>query len=165
MRNRASKANVSFVCFRLDLRCCHCPARIRAQPRIQALTPSQPARDHFAPCNNLRSPFGNTLVYGLPSLLSPTRAISPSLFHNRLLTRYTHPTPSFKSPSPKMPALDYSLIARRASSPLAKREITWPRENAGVMVVFCIVFVVGVGLLALFISRKMAARKARKPVT
>ena len=61
-----------------------------------------------------------------------------------------------------MPAIDFSLVSRDAL-PLAKRGVaSWPGQNAGVMVVFCIVFVVGVGLLALFISKKLTARRERR---
>lgn len=60
-----------------------------------------------------------------------------------------------------MPAIDFSLIARDSFA-LAKRDASWPGQNAGVMVVFCIVFVVVVGLLSLFISKKLAARRERK---
>ncbi|KAK4462019.1 hypothetical protein QBC42DRAFT_85502 [Cladorrhinum samala] len=54
-----------------------------------------------------------------------------------------------------MPAIDYSY------SQLAKRS-NWPAKNAGVMVVFCIVGVVGIGLIFLFVMKKMAARKERR---
>ena len=58
-----------------------------------------------------------------------------------------------------MPAIQ--LTARDA---LVRRDTGWPAKNPGPMVVFCIVFVVGAGLLALFINKKLVARKARKPV-
>lgn len=64
-----------------------------------------------------------------------------------------------------MPALDLSLIARDAQSTvhqLAKRE-NWARKEAGVIVVFCIVFIVAAGLIGLFLYRKMLARRARRP--
>ena len=48
-----------------------------------------------------------------------------------------------------MPAIDKTLIARDDSlHQLAKRN--WAGDNAGVVVVFCIVFIVGVGLVGLF---------------
>ena len=55
-----------------------------------------------------------------------------------------------------------TLVARDAVlSQLAKRE-NWAKQEAGVVVVFCIVGVVGIGLIALFISKKLAARRASK---
>lgn len=62
-----------------------------------------------------------------------------------------------------MPAINTAIVARDAFSTIAKRE-SWPAREAGVMVVFCIVFVVAVGLIGLFIHKKLAARKARKAV-
>lgn len=59
-----------------------------------------------------------------------------------------------------MPALISTRNAAAMGS-LMKRE-NWARQEAGVIVVFCIVFIVGVGLIALFISKKLAARKADK---
>jgi len=59
-----------------------------------------------------------------------------------------------------MPAISTALLARDAASHLAKRN--WAKQEAGVIVVFCIVFVVGVSLTGLFIHKKMAARKAAK---
>ena len=60
-----------------------------------------------------------------------------------------------------MPAINKGIVAPRAVSTIVKRE-NWAQQEAGVVVVFCIVFVVGVGLLALFIHKKLAARKAAK---
>jgi hypothetical protein len=48
---------------------------------------------------------------------------------------------------------------------LSKREKSWPAREAGVMVVFCVVFVVASGLLALCISRALAKRRAARPQT
>ncbi|KAH8201930.1 hypothetical protein TruAng_003922 [Truncatella angustata] len=62
----------------------------------------------------------------------------------------------------KMPAINTALVAREAFGAIAKREQSWPAREAGVMVVFCIVFVVAVGLIGLFIHKKLAARKASK---
>ena len=59
-----------------------------------------------------------------------------------------------------MPAIQNSIVARDTLAHLAKRN--WASQEPGVIVVFAIVFIVGVGLLSLFISRKLAARKARK---
>ena len=58
-----------------------------------------------------------------------------------------------------MPAIDISaVVPRDASHTLTKRN-NWAGENPGVMVVFCIVFVVAAGLISLFIYRKSIARK------
>ncbi len=59
-----------------------------------------------------------------------------------------------------MPAVR-SLVAREHFALIAKRE-NWAQQEAGVVVVFAIVFVVAVGLLSLFIHKKLAARKAAK---
>lgn len=55
-----------------------------------------------------------------------------------------------------MPAL-----MTREMAALAKRE-NWAKQEAGVVVVFAIVFVVVTGLLSLFIYKKVAARKAAR---
>jgi hypothetical protein len=61
-----------------------------------------------------------------------------------------------------MPAVNTaSLVARDTFSHIAKRE-NWAQKEAGVVVVFCIVFVVAVGVLSLFIHKKIAARRAAK---
>ncbi|KAK4191552.1 hypothetical protein QBC35DRAFT_291038 [Podospora australis] len=60
-----------------------------------------------------------------------------------------------------MPAIN-TIVARDAFVQLAKREKNWAAREPGVMVVFCIVGVVAIGLFALFISKKMAARRERK---
>jgi hypothetical protein len=44
---------------------------------------------------------------------------------------------------------------------LAKRS-NWASENPGVVLVFCIVFLVGVGIISLFVYRRWMARKAKK---
>jgi hypothetical protein len=54
-----------------------------------------------------------------------------------------------------------TLQMRDAVHQLSKRN--WAGQEAGVIVVFCIVFVVGVGLLGLCISRYLARRKAARP--
>ncbi|PGH03609.1 hypothetical protein AJ79_07338 [Helicocarpus griseus UAMH5409] len=55
-----------------------------------------------------------------------------------------------------------SLITRdEAVQQLAKRS-NWAGENAGVMLVFCLLFVIGVGLIVLFIYRWMMGRKAAR---
>jgi hypothetical protein len=45
---------------------------------------------------------------------------------------------------------------------LAKRKKSWPAKNAGVMLVFCIVFVIATGLISLAVYRKILARRAAK---
>ncbi|KAK9417950.1 putative Cytochrome b5 [Seiridium unicorne] len=65
------------------------------------------------------------------------------------------------SPNSKMPAINTAIVARDSFSSIAKRQ-NWAAKEAGVVVVFCIVFVVAVGLIGLFIHKKVAARKARK---
>jgi predicted permease len=60
-----------------------------------------------------------------------------------------------------MPAINTAIVARDTFSSVAKRS-NWAGKEAGVVVVFCIVFVVAVGLIGLFIHKKLAARKARK---
>ncbi|KAK1754684.1 hypothetical protein QBC47DRAFT_403096 [Echria macrotheca] len=61
-----------------------------------------------------------------------------------------------------MPAISNALVARDAVSHLAKRADNWASHEPGVIVVFCIVFVVGVGLISLFIHKKLVARRAAK---
>jgi hypothetical protein len=51
-----------------------------------------------------------------------------------------------------------SVVARNAVSSIVKRD-NWAHQEAGVVVVFAIVFIVAVGLIALFITKKLAARK------
>ncbi|OLN81150.1 hypothetical protein CCHL11_09536 [Colletotrichum chlorophyti] len=58
-----------------------------------------------------------------------------------------------------MPAIK-SIVARDAVHQLAKRN--WASQEAGVIVVFCIVFVVAVGILGFWISRLISRRKAKK---
>ncbi|KAJ4212151.1 hypothetical protein FSOLCH5_012484 [Fusarium solani] len=58
-----------------------------------------------------------------------------------------------------------SLITRdEVVNQLVKREKNWAAREPGVMVVFCIVGVVAIGLISLFIHKKLAARKANKAV-
>lgn len=63
-----------------------------------------------------------------------------------------------------MAALDLSLVRRDADAAvhqLVKRK-NWAAREAGVIVVFCIVFIVVVGLICLFLYRKLIARRARR---
>ncbi len=59
-----------------------------------------------------------------------------------------------------MAAISLPVVARDSFSQLARRS-NWAGENAGVMVVFCIVFVVAVALIFLFIYKKLKARKEK----
>lgn len=59
-----------------------------------------------------------------------------------------------------MPVISNAIVARDSFSHIAKRN--WAGQEAGVIVVFCIVFVVAVGVIGLFIHKKIAARKAAK---
>lgn len=60
-----------------------------------------------------------------------------------------------------MAAISLPVVARDSFTQLAKRGTDWPAKNAGVMVVFCVVFVVAVGLLSLFIYKKVLARREK----
>ncbi|KAI1173133.1 hypothetical protein F4777DRAFT_465250 [Nemania sp. FL0916] len=62
-----------------------------------------------------------------------------------------------------MPAISTAIVARDTMHQLARRE-NWAQKEAGVVVVFAIVFVVGVGLIALWISKLIKKRNANKPV-
>ncbi|KAH8893137.1 hypothetical protein GQ53DRAFT_821864 [Thozetella sp. PMI_491] len=59
-----------------------------------------------------------------------------------------------------MPAVHTAVVARDAFAQIAKR--SWASEESGVIVVFCIVGIVAIGLISLFIHKKLAARKANK---
>ncbi|KAI0395448.1 hypothetical protein F5Y17DRAFT_457008 [Xylariaceae sp. FL0594] len=60
-----------------------------------------------------------------------------------------------------MPAINTAIVARDTLHQLARRE-NWAQQEAGVIVVFAIVFVVGVGLIALFISKQLKKRNMKK---
>lgn len=60
-----------------------------------------------------------------------------------------------------MPPLHLSLLTRDAPLHLSKRS-NWAGKNAGVVVVFCIVFVIAAGLLGIFLQRRYLARMARR---
>lgn len=60
-----------------------------------------------------------------------------------------------------MPAINPTLVARDTFSHIAKRQ-NWAAKEAGVVLVFCILFVVFVGVTALIISKKLAARRRNK---
>ena len=47
------------------------------------------------------------------------------------------------------------------SQQLTRRD-NWAKQEAGVIVVFCIVFIVGCGLIALWVSKCLARRKAKQ---
>lgn len=48
---------------------------------------------------------------------------------------------------------------------LVKREENWAKQEAGVVVVFCLVFVIACIVAGVFISKKLTARKQRKAHT
>ncbi|UNI24689.1 hypothetical protein JDV02_010419 [Purpureocillium takamizusanense] len=60
-----------------------------------------------------------------------------------------------------MPAIDTALAGPQTLHLLTKRN--WASQEAGVIVVFCIVFVVAVGLISLWIHKFLKKRKAAKP--
>ncbi|QUC20583.1 uncharacterized protein UV8b_04824 [Ustilaginoidea virens] len=60
-----------------------------------------------------------------------------------------------------MAAVNTALLARQAARAIAKRGDSWPANNVGVMVVFCIVFVVAVGVIGLYIAKCLKRRKER----
>lgn len=45
------------------------------------------------------------------------------------------------------------LQGRNEFSSLIKREKTWPQKEVGVMIVFCILFVIGAALIGVFLAR------------
>ncbi|KAL2874297.1 hypothetical protein SGCOL_010559 [Colletotrichum sp. CLE4] len=59
-----------------------------------------------------------------------------------------------------MPAIN-TIVARDAVHQLAKRE-NWAKKEAGVVVVFCIIFIVALGISGLMISKCLARRKAER---
>ncbi|OHE95265.1 hypothetical protein CORC01_09410 [Colletotrichum orchidophilum] len=59
-----------------------------------------------------------------------------------------------------MPAIN-TIVARDAVHQLAKRK-NWAQKEAGVVVVFCIVFIVALGISGLLISKCLARRKAER---
>jgi len=59
-----------------------------------------------------------------------------------------------------MPAISNAVVVRDAYAHIAKRN--WASQEPGVITVFCIVGVVAIGLISLFISKKLSARRARK---
>lgn len=60
-----------------------------------------------------------------------------------------------------MPAINTALVARETFSTIAKRQ-NWAQKEAGVVVVFCIVFVVALGVIGLLVGRKISAARARR---
>lgn len=54
-----------------------------------------------------------------------------------------------------------TLQVRESAGQLVKRE-NWASQEAGVIVVFCIVFIVAVGLIGLFVSRALGRRRAAR---
>ncbi|MCJ1232051.1 hypothetical protein MMC12_008732 [Toensbergia leucococca] len=64
-----------------------------------------------------------------------------------------------------MPTIDVSLVAREANKHSLIRRNNWAGKNPGVILVFCIVFIVAAGLIGLFLYRKALARKAKRQTT
>ncbi|WYZ41913.1 hypothetical protein EsH8_V_000808 [Colletotrichum jinshuiense] len=62
--------------------------------------------------------------------------------------------------SVKMPAIN-TIVARDVVHQLAKRQ-NWANQEAGVIVVFCIVFIVASGVIGLLVSRCISRRKAAR---
>ncbi|KAI1196906.1 hypothetical protein F5X97DRAFT_324999 [Nemania serpens] len=60
-----------------------------------------------------------------------------------------------------MPAVNTAIVARDTLHQLSRRQ-NWAQQEAGVIVVFAIVFVVGVGLISLWISKLVKKRNAKK---
>ncbi|KAI1808114.1 hypothetical protein F4811DRAFT_335989 [Daldinia bambusicola] len=60
-----------------------------------------------------------------------------------------------------MPAISNAVVARDTLNHIVRRQ-NWAQQEPGVIVVFCIVFIVGVGLVGLFISKAIAKRRAKK---
>ncbi|KFG80299.1 hypothetical protein MANI_027439 [Metarhizium anisopliae] len=101
--------------------------------------------------------------------------VAPWKVHPRDSSQFSPPPPSSltasteqllsplhsNSPNNIMAAINTALVAREAISTLVKRK-SWPAENAGVMVVFCIVFVVAVGLIGLWIAKFLSRRREAK---
>jgi hypothetical protein len=59
-----------------------------------------------------------------------------------------------------------SLATRDASRVLVIHRKSWPARHPGVILVFCILFIIGGGLLSLYLYRKWMARKAaRRTIT
>ncbi|RYP20448.1 hypothetical protein DL767_009451 [Monosporascus sp. MG133] len=63
-----------------------------------------------------------------------------------------------------MPTINNAaIVARDTFSTLAKRQQqNWAAQEPGVIVVFCIVFLVGCGLIGLWISKLISKRRAKK---
>ncbi|TVY31658.1 hypothetical protein LSUB1_G007799, partial [Lachnellula subtilissima] len=53
-------------------------------------------------------------------------------------------------------------ISTRTLHQLTKRKKNWAAREAGVIVVFCIVFLVASGLIGLFLSRLISRKRAEK---
>ncbi|KAF8857415.1 hypothetical protein BDZ45DRAFT_674802 [Acephala macrosclerotiorum] len=61
-----------------------------------------------------------------------------------------------------MPVIAEYEAVEAASNLLIKREKNWAAREPGVILVFCIVFIVGSGLLGLCISRAIGRRRAAR---
>jgi cytochrome c-type biogenesis protein CcmH/NrfG len=61
-----------------------------------------------------------------------------------------------------MPAVTMSSRAQADSLIYLTKRSNWASREPGVILVFCIVFLVGLGIVALFAYRKWMAMKAKK---
>ncbi|KAI9796294.1 MAG: hypothetical protein M1833_006379 [Piccolia ochrophora] len=63
-----------------------------------------------------------------------------------------------------MPALHNSLGMPHAHLNLRSLEkrANWAGQNAGIILVFCIVGIIAIGVISLFVYRKVTARKAAR---
>jgi hypothetical protein len=82
---------------------------------------------------------------------------------DKLLLRTANNMPQWQGHSPSD---DFAMAAIDPSrdSHLHHHRHNWASKNPGVILVFCIVFVVGAGILSLFIYRKVLGKKAQKDV-
>ncbi|KAL5584904.1 hypothetical protein FOVSG1_014293 [Fusarium oxysporum f. sp. vasinfectum] len=108
------------------------------------------------------NPVSNPLV--LPGIWTHfTRARLRDQIH--LLLLHHPPRSQSNLSTPDTMAAIKSLMTRdEVVHQLAKRQ-NWAAKEPGVIVVFCIVGVVAIGLLSLFLYRKAIARKANKAST
>ncbi|KAJ5358862.1 uncharacterized protein N7496_011275 [Penicillium cataractarum] len=61
-----------------------------------------------------------------------------------------------------MPAVTMTIRAQADSLTSITKRGNWASREPGVILVFCIVFLVGLGIVALFAYRKWMTRKAKK---
>jgi hypothetical protein len=61
-----------------------------------------------------------------------------------------------------MPAVDPNVVREAIAHQMVKREENWAKQEAGVIVVFCIVGIVAIGLISMQIHKFFAKRKAAR---